>query len=481
MMERLPLDRSVLDSALERMDIADIAQATIRQSGDIARILENETGTEFLHLEMGVPGLPPETVGVEAEQQALAQGHASIYPSITGIAPLKSEASRFVKAFLDIDVAPEGCIPTVGSMQGGFCLFQISSQCDPKKDTILFIDPGFPVQRQQVRILGIKHESFDIYDFRAEKLGPKLESYLKQGNVAAIIYSNPNNPAWICLTESELRTIGELATKYDTIVLEDLAYMGMDFRKELGHPFQAPFQATAARYTDNYVLMISGSKIFSYAGQRIAIVGPTGCGKTTLINLLMRFYDVDSGEILLNGHNVRDFDRSDLREGFGMVLQDTWLFKGTIMENIRYGRLDATDEEVITAAKAARADHFIKTLPGGYQMELNEDASNVSQGQKQLLTIARAILADNKILILDEATSSVDTRTEIEIQKAMDNLMKGRTSFVIAHRLSTIRDADLILVMKDGDIIEQGRHEELLAAGGFYANLYNSQFEDVVA
>lgn len=270
-MERLPLDRSVLDSALERMDIADIAQATIRQSGDIARILENETETEFLHLEMGVPGLPPETVGVEAEQQALAQGHASIYPSITGIAPLKSEASRFVKAFLDIDVAPEGCIPTVGSMQGGFCLFQISSQCDPKKDTILFIDPGFPVQRQQVRILGIKHESFDIYDFRAEKLGPKLESYLKQGNVAAIIYSNPNNPAWICLTESELRTIGELANKYDTIVLEDLAYMGMDFRKELGHPFQAPFQATAARYTDNYVLMISGSKIFSYAGQRIAI------------------------------------------------------------------------------------------------------------------------------------------------------------------------------------------------------------------
>ena len=220
---------------------------------------------------MGVPGLPPETVGVEAEQQALAQGHASIYPSISGIAPLKSEASRFVKAFLDIDVAPEGCIPTVGSMQGGFCLFQISSQCDPKKDTILFIDPGFPVQRQQVRILGIKHESFDIYDFRAEKLGPKLESYLKQGNVAAIIYSNPNNPAWICLTEREQRTIGELANKYDTIVLEDLAYMGMDFRKELGHPFQAPFQATAARYTDNYVLMISGSKIFSYAGQRIAI------------------------------------------------------------------------------------------------------------------------------------------------------------------------------------------------------------------
>ena len=216
-------------------------------------------------------------------------------------------------------------------------------------------------------------------------------------------------------------------------------------------------------------------------GQKVAIVGPTGAGKTTMVKLLMRFYDVNSGAITLDGHNVKDFDRSALREGFGMVLQDTWLFQGTIMENIRYGRLDATDEEVIAAAKAACADHFIRTLPGGYQMELNEDASNVSQGQKQLLTIARAILADNKILILDEATSSVDTRTEQRIQTAMDNLMRGRTSFVIAHRLSTIKDADLILVMRDGDIVEQGTHDDLLAAGGFYADLYNSQFEDVSA
>ncbi|MDD6307508.1 MAG: ABC transporter ATP-binding protein, partial [Clostridiales bacterium] len=214
-------------------------------------------------------------------------------------------------------------------------------------------------------------------------------------------------------------------------------------------------------------------------GQKIAIVGPTGAGKTTMVKLLMRFYDVNEGAIRIDGHNIKDFNRRELRDAFGMVLQDTWLFKGTIMENIRYGRLDATDEEVIAAAKAAHADRFIRTLPGGYQMELNEDASNVSQGQKQLLTIARAILADNKILILDEATSSVDTRTEISIQKAMDNLMRGRTSFVIAHRLSTIRDADLILVMKDGDIVEQGTHEELLASNGFYANLYNSQFEDV--
>ena len=212
-------------------------------------------------------------------------------------------------------------------------------------------------------------------------------------------------------------------------------------------------------------------------GQKIAIVGPTGAGKTTMVKLLMRFYDVNSGSIKIDGHDLRDFNRGELRRMFGMVLQDTWLFNGTIEENIRYGRLTATHEEVVEAAKAAYVHRFVQTLPGGYDMVLNEEASNVSQGQKQLLTIARAILADPRILILDEATSSVDTRTEVRIQKAMDNLMKGRTSFIIAHRLSTIRDADMILVMKDGDIIEQGRHEELLARNGFYAELYNSQFE----
>ena len=211
-------------------------------------------------------------------------------------------------------------------------------------------------------------------------------------------------------------------------------------------------------------------------GQQVAIVGPTGAGKTTMVKLLMRFYDVNGGAILLDGHNIKDLNRRELRDVFGMVLQDTWLFKGTIMENIRYGRLDATDEEVIAAAKAAHAHRFISALPGGYNMELNEEITNISQGQKQLLTIARAILADNPVLILDEATSSVDTRTEHRIQRAMDNLMKGRTSFVIAHRLSTIKNADIILVMKDGDIIEQGNHDELMAQNGFYADLYNSQW-----
>ena len=215
------------------------------------------------------------------------------------------------------------------------------------------------------------------------------------------------------------------------------------------------------------------------AGETVAIVGPTGAGKTTMVKLLMRFYDVDGGEILLDGVNIKDYDRGALRRQFGMVLQDTWLFKGTIMENIRYGREGATDEEVINAAKAARAHKFIRSLPGGYHMELNEDATNVSQGQKQLLTIARAILADSPVLILDEATSSVDTRTEQLIQKGMDTLMEGRTCFIIAHRLSTIRNADRILVMQDGDIAEQGTHDELLAKGGFYSKLWNSQFEDV--
>ena len=214
-------------------------------------------------------------------------------------------------------------------------------------------------------------------------------------------------------------------------------------------------------------------------GKQVAIVGPTGAGKTTMVKLLMRFYDVNEGAILLDGHNVKEYNRRELRDALGMVLQETWLFKGTIMENIRYGRLDATDEEVIAAAKAAHAHRFISALPGGYQMELNEEVTNISQGQKQLLTIARAILANNPVLILDEATSSVDTRTEHSIQRAMDNLMKGRTSFVIAHRISTIKNADIILVMKDGDIIEQGNHEELMAQNGFYAELYNSQFEQV--
>ena len=230
-------------------------------------------------------------------------------------------------------------------------------------------------------------------------------------------------------------------------------------------------------YEDSEDLVIRDFSATVKAGQKVAIVGPTGAGKTTMVKLLMRFHDLKGGQITLDGHPITDFSRTDLRSQFGMVLQDAWLYSGSILENIRYGKLTATDEEVVQAAKTAQADHFIRTLPGGYQMELNEEASNVSQAQKQLLTIARAVLADSKVMILDEATSSVDTRTEVLIQKAMDNLMKGRTSFIIAHRLSTIREADLILCLKDGDIVEQGTHQELMEKNGFYAELYNSQFE----
>lgn len=271
-MKETPVDYNVVNEAIAEMNIPDFGKATIREVVAIASRLEEKTGKEFIHMEMGVPGLPPAAVGVEAEIEALRNGVASIYPVIDGLPRLKKEASRFVKAFIDIDVDPQGCVPVVGSMQGTFTSFLVSGQCDPAKDTILFIDPGFPVQKQQITVLGYKYEAFDVYDFRGDKLRDKLESYLKKGNIAAVIYSNPNNPSWICLKEEELQTIGELANQYDVIVLEDLAYFAMDFRKDLGTPFQAPFQPSVARYTDNYLLLISGSKAFSYAGQRIGVV-----------------------------------------------------------------------------------------------------------------------------------------------------------------------------------------------------------------
>ncbi len=266
-----PIAITLLQEAQKAANVADLDKATIRQSGEIARYMENRSGVEFLHLEMGIPGMKPEEIGIQAQCKALEEGVASIYPNMMGIPQLKTEASRFLKAFVDVDVAPQGCIPTVGSMQGSFSVFMLLTMLDKRKDTILFIDPGFPVQRTQTRILGIKSESFDIYDHRAEKLHDKLESYLKKGNIAGIIYSNPNNPAWVCMTASELRTIGELATKYDAVVVEDLAYLCMDFRQRLGNPFEAPFQPSVAKYTDNYILLVSGSKIFSYAGERIGV------------------------------------------------------------------------------------------------------------------------------------------------------------------------------------------------------------------
>ena len=270
-MKNTPVNYQIARKVIESYHLQDFGKATIREVVAISTQLEQETNTEFIHMEMGVPGLKAAQVGVEAEIAALKNGIASAYPNINGIQEVKTEASRFIKAFINIDVSPEGCVPVTGSMQGTYASFLVCSQCDPKKNTILFIDPGFPVQKQQIVVMGTKYESFDVYEYRGEKLRDKLESYLSKGNIAAMIYSNPNNPAWFCLTEDELKIIGEMANRYDTIVIEDLAYFAMDFRKPLGKPFEPPYQATVARYTDNYILQISGSKAFSYAGQRIGV------------------------------------------------------------------------------------------------------------------------------------------------------------------------------------------------------------------
>ncbi len=271
-MNNIPIDPTIVSEAINKLNIEDFGRATIREVVAISGEVEKNSGVEFIHMEMGVPGLPPAQLGVDAEIKALQNGIASIYPIIDGLPELKTEASRFIKAFVDLDISPECCVPVTGSMQGTYTSFLVAGQCDPTKDTILFIDPGFPVQKQQILVMGYKHESFDVYNYRGEKLKEILESYLQKGNIAAVIYSNPNNPAWFCLKEEELKIIGDLATKYDTIILEDLAYFAMDFRKDLGSPFQAPFQSTVGKYTDNYLLLISGSKVFSYAGQRIGVV-----------------------------------------------------------------------------------------------------------------------------------------------------------------------------------------------------------------
>ena len=270
-MKNTPIDKHLIDDTINEFQIKDFAKATIREVKAIAAKAEQESGIEFIKMEMGVPGLPPSAVGVKAEIESLQNGIASIYPDINGLPALKDEASRFVKAFMNIDIDAEGCVPVTGSMQGTFASFLTCSQCDAQKDTILFIDPGFPVQKQQLVVMGAKYETFDVYQYRGDKLKEKLESYLSKGHISAIVYSNPNNPSWICLNDDELKIIGELSTKYDIIVLEDLAYFAMDFRKDLSKPFTAPYQPSVANYTDNYILLISGSKAFSYAGQRIGV------------------------------------------------------------------------------------------------------------------------------------------------------------------------------------------------------------------
>jgi len=270
-MKPTPIKKDIVDRLISGLGIQDFTKATIREVKQVAAMAEKESGVEYIKMEMGIPGLPAAQVGVNAQVKALQDGIAHSYPDIQGYPELKRQASRFVKAFINIDIAPEGCVPVCGSMQGTFASFLTCSQADRRKDTVLFIDPGFPVQKMQLQVQGIKYHTFDVYDYRGEKLGPKLESYLKEGNICAIVYSNPNNPAWICLTEEELKTVGELATRYDTIIMEDLAYFAMDFRKDFSKPFEPPYQPSVAHYTDNYILLISGSKAFSYAGERIGV------------------------------------------------------------------------------------------------------------------------------------------------------------------------------------------------------------------
>ena len=270
-MKETPIRKEIVDGLIAKLGIQDFAKATIREVKQVAAMAEKDSGVEFIKMEMGIPGFPAAQVGVDAQIKSLQDGIAHSYPDIQGYPELKKQASRFVKAFINVDIAPEGCVPVSGSMQGTFASFLTCSQANKAKDTVLFIDPGFPVQKMQLQVQGVKYETFDVYDYRGDKLRAKLEGYLKVGNICAIVYSNPNNPAWICMTEDELKTIGELATKYDAIVMEDLAYFAMDFRQDLSKPFEAPFQPTVARYTDNYMLLISGSKAFSYAGERIGV------------------------------------------------------------------------------------------------------------------------------------------------------------------------------------------------------------------
>jgi aspartate/methionine/tyrosine aminotransferase len=270
-MKPTPIQREIVDRLVDQLGIKDFERATIREVKQVAAKAEAESGVEFIKMEMGIPGLPAAQVGVDAQVKALQSGIAHSYPDIQGYPELKKQASRFVKAFINVDIAPEACVPVSGSMQGTFASFLTCSQADKQKDTVLFIDPGFPVQKMQLQVQGVKYETFDVYDFRGDKLRPKLESYLSKGNICTIVYSNPNNPAWICMTEEELKTIGELATQYDVIIMEDLAYFAMDFRQDLSKPFEAPYQPSVAHYTDNYILLISGSKAFSYAGERIGV------------------------------------------------------------------------------------------------------------------------------------------------------------------------------------------------------------------
>jgi len=337
-----PVDESIIKTAVEALHIKDLEKATIREVVAISDIIERKTGLEFIRMEMGVPGLPASRIGVEAEIEALKSGVASIYPPIDGVPELKKESSRFIKAFVDLDIAPECCVPIVGSMEGSFISFLIAGQCNPGKDTILFIDPGFPVHKQQATVLGYKYVSFDVYDYRGDKLRDELEKHLSSGAVSCMIYSNPNNPAWFCLTKEELRIIGEAAAKYDVLVIEDLAYFGMDFRKDLGKPFESPFQASVGKYTDNYILLISGSKVFSYAGQRIAIAAISdSLYRKTMPGLTQKYSGGTFGSIFIHRvlYSISTGTSHSVQHALAAMFKAASDGKYAFLENVKeYGR-----------------------------------------------------------------------------------------------------------------------------------------------
>lgn len=367
----IPFDRKTVSEVLHKMHISRAGDATIRQTLALAEELERITGRKFVHLELGSPGLPSSSIGIEAQKRALDAGVANKYPNIAGIAPLKEQAARFVKAFLDIDVNPEGCVPTVGSMMGTFASFILTTHLCAAKDTILFINPGFSVQPLQAKVLGYKVEAFDVHDFRGDKLRQQLESRLERGNIAAIIYSNPNNPSWICFTESELELIGRLATQYDTIVLEDLAYLGMDSRKYIGHPYQAPYQSTVARYTDNYILLLSASKIFSYAGERVATA--------VISNALFDREYPHLNETLGMGTPGRAFVHTILYTLSSGVSHSAQYALAAMYEAACDGKLDFVTENREYAARAARLKSIF--VRNGFHIVYDKDLDrDVSDG-----------------------------------------------------------------------------------------------------
>ncbi len=429
-------DGDLVAKVVEGLGITDLAKATIGEAKLIALKLEELTGIPFVRMDQGVPGLDPCEIGMAAEKEALDRGVAAIYPPAEGVQELKDAASQFIKAFMDVEVSPAACLPVCGSVAGSFGAFILCSQLDPKKDTILFIDPGFPIQKSQLTILGVKHEQFDIYAFRGEALRDKLESYMSKGNIAAIIYSNPNNPAWICLEESELKIIGEAATRHEAIVIEDLAYFSMDFRKPLGKPFKAPFQATVARYTDNYILMISGSKMFSYAGQRVAITAVSD-------KLFGRSYPALARRYGGTGHVGNTYTNAIMYMITSGVAHSVQYGLAAMMKASVEGRLDFV---ALTSEYARRTERMKRIfLDNGFYVVYDRDVEQPT-GDGFFFTVGYPGMNSGELMkrLIHYGISSITLNTTGSVQdgiRACCSRMNDEKSFeILEQRLKQFRD-----------------------------------------